>query len=79
MLQDPIRTAVIIGSTREGRFGDTVARWFVARASQRSDIEIDLIDLAEVELPAIMTEITPPQVQEMVDRIAARCVRHHHA
>lgn len=69
-VQDPIRTAVIVGSTREGRFGDTVARWFVERATPRNDMEIDLIDLAEVELPAVLTDIAAPQVQDMVDRFA---------
>jgi NAD(P)H-dependent FMN reductase len=28
----PLRVAIITGSTREGRFGPTVARWFVTQA-----------------------------------------------
>ena len=34
-LTPPIDVAIIIGSTREGRFGTTVARWFVAEAERR--------------------------------------------
>ena len=48
----PIRLAVIVGSTREGRFGPTVANWFVDHASQRGDLDIDVVDLADFELPS---------------------------
>ena len=51
-MNNPIRIAVIIGSTREGRFGPTVARWFVDQVTERADMTVDLIDLAEAELPA---------------------------
>ena len=53
MLRDRIRVAVIVGSTREGRFGDTVARWLVGRTAPHSDIDVDL---AEAELPAVHTD-----------------------
>ncbi|MFD7418127.1 hypothetical protein ACFV9B_41845, partial [Kitasatospora purpeofusca] len=33
----PLRVAVIIGSTREGRIGDAVGRWFMERARDRSE------------------------------------------
>lgn len=52
--RSPIRLAVIIGSVRNGRFGPTVARWFTGTLSGRPDVEVDLIDLAEVNLsPAL--------------------------
>ena len=31
----PLRVVVVIGSTREGRFGPTVADWFVRQAALR--------------------------------------------
>ncbi len=46
--------AVIVGSTRLGRFGDRVADWFVEQVDRRHDFEVDLIDLAKVELPATL-------------------------
>jgi NAD(P)H-dependent FMN reductase len=46
------RIAVIIGSTRMGRVGDAIARWFVDRAKQRDDLELDVLDLAEFDFPA---------------------------
>lgn len=43
----PIRVAVIVASTREGRFGPTVATWFAGEAAGRADLAIDVVDLAE--------------------------------
>ena len=48
----PVRLAVIIGSTREGRSGEGVARWFAGRARRRGDLEVDVVDLADFDLPA---------------------------
>jgi NAD(P)H-dependent FMN reductase len=54
MSSEPLRLAIIIGSTREGRLGPTVASWFAAHAAARSDYAIDVIDLADAgDLPAI--------------------------
>ncbi len=44
MAENPVQLAVIVGSTRPGRFGPTVANWFVEHAEQRDDVAIDLID-----------------------------------
>lgn len=68
------RLAVIIGSTRNGRFGPTVARWFVTRARRHSDLDIDLIDLAQAGLPPTLgdhDEPVPPPVRELGARLAA--------
>jgi NAD(P)H-dependent FMN reductase len=43
--------AVIIGSTRPGRVGDVVAAWFRDLAVADGRFEVELIDLAEVNLP----------------------------
>lgn len=44
--------AVILGSNREGRFGDTVARWVAAQIAARNDFAMDLIDPAALVLPS---------------------------
>ncbi len=54
MTNDPLQLAVIVGSTRDGRVGPTVARWFVDHASKRDDVDLDVIDLVDVELPSVM-------------------------
>ena len=51
----PLRLAIIIGSTRQGRFAPTVANWFAGEASRREDMSVDVIDLAEAQLPDVLT------------------------
>lgn len=66
-----IRTAVIVGSTREGRFGPTVARWFADVAGPRRDLVVDLVDLAEADLPAIYPRRPDAKTRAYIDRIGA--------
>jgi NAD(P)H-dependent FMN reductase len=44
---------VIVGSTRPGRVGLPVARWFVDLARAHGGFEVALVDLAEVDLPLV--------------------------
>ncbi|MGH3837737.1 MAG: NADPH-dependent FMN reductase [Pseudonocardiaceae bacterium] len=44
--------AVIVGSVRDGRFGPVVADWFVGQAKQRDDLSVDVIDLADTQIPS---------------------------
>ncbi|HZH52431.1 MAG TPA: NAD(P)H-dependent oxidoreductase [Microvirga sp.] len=46
-----IKVALIYGSTREGRFCDTVANWTAEEIWSRNDFTLDLIDPAELGLP----------------------------
>lgn len=45
------RIAVIIGSTRDTRFADKPAEWILGLARQRSDWEVELVDLRDFDLP----------------------------
>jgi NAD(P)H-dependent FMN reductase len=65
----PLQIAVIVGSTREGRFGDTVARWFTRQARERGDVLVDLIDLADVDLPAALPRHPTRGIQAYAERI----------
>ena len=47
------RLLVIVGSTRPGRAGRAVAEWFRDVAYARGDLEVELADLAEVDLPLL--------------------------
>lgn len=42
---------VITSTTREGRFGDKVARWVIDHLSACGDLDVELIDLREFPLP----------------------------
>ena len=69
-----LRLAVIIGSTRNGRFGPTVAGWFAQQAAKRGTFDVDLVDLAIANLPATLTdtdEPTPAEVAVLAPRLAA--------
>lgn len=66
-----MRVAIIIGSTREGRFGPTVARWFAGEVEQRSDMTVDVIDLADADLPAAYPRDFGPAEQAFLARIDA--------
>ena len=67
----PPRLAVIVGSTREGRFAPTVANWFVDQARTRADIDIDVIDLADARPAAVY----PASARDAVDAYAERIDR----
>ena len=56
-----IRVAVIIGSTRPGRNGESVARWVYEIAKKRDDAEFELVDLKEINLP-LLDEPVPPSM-----------------
>lgn len=69
MTETPLHLAVILASTREGRFGETVARWFAGQARQRPDMLVDLIDLVEIDLPPVLTAQPSSAVQAYAERI----------
>jgi NAD(P)H-dependent FMN reductase len=64
-----LQIAIIIGSTREGRWGDKVAHWFAGEARRRPDLLVDVIDLAEVDIPAVLPMRHTPDVQAYAERI----------
>ncbi|MFC9326075.1 NADPH-dependent FMN reductase [Kitasatospora sp. NPDC057015] len=66
-----LRVAVIVGSTREGRFGPVVAEWLLRRAAEREDLEADLVDLAETPLPSVFPAFGGPVPDEVAAQFAA--------
>lgn len=57
------RIAVILGSTRPGRRGETVAHWVMDHARRRSDAEFELVDLADYPLPHLDEPLPPSMGQ----------------
>ena len=53
---------VLIASTRPGRVGPAVAAWFVDLAREHGAFEVDLVDLAELDLP-FMDEPNHPRLR----------------
>ncbi len=50
---------LIIGSTRQKRFGPYFAEWIVEQAVSHADLQIEVIDLKEVGLPFFDSAISP--------------------
>jgi NAD(P)H-dependent FMN reductase len=50
MAQKP-RIALIISSTRQARWADKPAQWALQKMQERDDIEVELVDLRDFDLP----------------------------
>ena len=48
-----LKIGIIIGSTRPGRNGEQVAKWYYELANKRTDAEFELIDIADYNLPLL--------------------------
>ncbi|WP_446215770.1 NADPH-dependent FMN reductase [Micromonospora sp. IBHARD004] len=72
MNDNQLKIAVILGSTRDGRFGPAVGTWILDQVAQRGDMEADLIDLVETPLPTVFPVLgQPPASHEARDLLAA--------
>ncbi|MFC9242849.1 NADPH-dependent FMN reductase [Streptomyces sp. NPDC057136] len=56
----PLRIAVVVGSTREGRFAPVVTQWLQGQLAQRADMTTDVVDLAETSLPTVLPAFGQP-------------------
>src|SRR5690606_16695676 len=66
-----LQLALIVGSTREGRFAPVVAGWFASRVATRPDFTLDVVDLAELDLPPTWTRTPTPALDAYWARLAA--------
>src|SRR4051812_37383629 len=55
------KIAVIIGSTRPGRVGESVGQWAYELAKKRTDAEFELVDIKDFNLP-LLDEPVPPSM-----------------
>lgn len=58
-----LKLKVIIGSTRPGRIAPVVADWAAQAAREHTDFDVELVDLAELELP-LFDEPKHPMLQD---------------
>ncbi|WP_305785951.1 NADPH-dependent FMN reductase [Symbioplanes lichenis] len=54
---------VIVGSTRPGRIGLPVATWFARAAAEHGPFEVELVDIADFNLP-LMDEPNHPRLRQ---------------
>ena len=69
-MERPLNLTIIIGSTREGRFGPRVAAWFESIAPESGEFAVDVIDLLDADLPAHLANHPTPAVEEYRARLA---------
>ncbi|HEY4188152.1 MAG TPA: NAD(P)H-dependent oxidoreductase [Polyangia bacterium] len=79
MSAQTISVKVILGTTREGRFGDKPAHWILGEAARLPGVEAELLDLRDYPLPFFDRPVSPargagvyeaPAVQRWADQIA---------
>ena len=78
MSEAPVRVAVIVGSVREGRFGPVVADWLASVAGDHGGFDVEVVDLAEPDLPLAMpafgsvpSAAVVAEVEKVTPRLAA--------
>ncbi|MBF9069661.1 NADPH-dependent FMN reductase [Streptacidiphilus fuscans] len=55
------KLVIVVGSVREGRFGPTVASWVAEQARNHGEFDVDVVDLADIDLPLALPA-TPPKL-----------------
>jgi NAD(P)H-dependent FMN reductase len=59
------KLTIVLASVRDGRGGETIARWFIERAQQHGKFEVQVADLKELNLP-LMNEPQHPRLKKYV-------------
>jgi NAD(P)H-dependent FMN reductase len=69
---------IVLGTTRQGRFGDRPAQWIHGIAAKRTDLDFELIDLRDYPLPFFDEAASPvyaPPKNEQAQRWARKIVQ----
>ncbi|PWU49553.1 FMN reductase [Micromonospora globispora] len=53
------KLVIVVGSVREGRFGPVVASWVAERAREHGGFDVEVVDLADVEIPLSLPAVPP--------------------
>ncbi|HEX6210813.1 MAG TPA: NAD(P)H-dependent oxidoreductase [Methylomirabilota bacterium] len=56
-----MRIGIILGSTRPSRNGEAVAEWVYEIARRREDVEFELVDIRDFDLPLLDEPVPPSQ------------------
>ncbi len=59
-----MKIGVILGSTRQVRRGERVAKWIMSELSKREDVEVELLDLREYPLPFYAEDSSPDSLKD---------------
>ncbi len=67
----PLRVALIIGSTREGRAGAGIGAWFASQARRRGDVDLNTVDLADYAFPSRYPDVPTPSMVAFTSKVDA--------
>jgi NAD(P)H-dependent FMN reductase len=59
-----LRIGVILGSVRQGRFGDKPAQWIFEELRKRNSVEATFLDLKDFNLPNFDQPVSPAWISE---------------
>lgn len=59
-----LKIKIILGSTREGRYGDKPAQWMLGKLAAREGVEAQLLDLRDFPLPMFDRPRSPMRVTD---------------
>lgn len=62
-----MKIGIVIGSIREGRFGESVGAWVKSVADKRSDAEYEIIDLKSFDVPLLTSNTMPGMANKKYD------------
>jgi NAD(P)H-dependent FMN reductase len=54
-----MKIQILIGSTRQGRIAERVAKWVATSAMEQPNFEVELVDLADYDMPYFDEPISP--------------------
>jgi NAD(P)H-dependent FMN reductase len=66
-----LKIAIIIGSTRPNRVGESVGKWVFELAQKRTDATFELVDLRDFNLPLLDEPVPPSQGKYSKDHTKA--------
>ena len=72
MTAESLRLALLVPSAADGRAGSVVARWFTEQADQHGQFTTDMIDLAEAQLPVMVTARPGPEAATRLAEVTPR-------
>ncbi len=66
-----MKLTIVLASVREGRAGEAIAQWFVARAKEHGKFDVELADLKELNLP-LLSEPDHPRLKKYIHESSKR-------
>ena len=63
-MNTPLKIKIILGSTRQNRFGDKPAQWILDEAKKQPNVDVELLDLRDYPMPFFDEPTSPNYAKE---------------